>query len=307
VEVNNFYSNGKFLISGEYLVLNGAVAFAIPLKLGQELIVRRATGSRHLKWSTNIKGNLWFNATFDLKNNRIIKSNNDETGNRLLQILAAVNELNSDFISSNYSSEIICNIDFDIDWGLGSSSTLLSNISYWANLDPYTLHFKLSAGSGYDIACARSKEPVLYQLQNRLPVVKAIDFNPSFKDNIYFVYLGQKQNSEKSVAQFKKSIVPEPDQIDTVSGISLEMAATNSYSDFSYCVKYHEAVLSKILRTKRIKDEHFNDFDGEIKSLGAWGGDFIMAVSELSHEKVKKYFFNKNLKTIFTFDEIILK
>jgi mevalonate kinase len=36
-----FYSNGKLLITGEYLVLDGATAFALPTKIGQNLIVEK--------------------------------------------------------------------------------------------------------------------------------------------------------------------------------------------------------------------------------------------------------------------------
>ena len=35
--------------------------------------------------------------------------------------------------------------------------------------------------------------------------------------------------------------------------------------------------MSKLTSKEKIKDKLFNDFDGEIKSLGAWGGDFILA------------------------------
>ena len=35
-----FYSHGKLLLTGEYLVLDGALALAVPCKLGQSLTVR---------------------------------------------------------------------------------------------------------------------------------------------------------------------------------------------------------------------------------------------------------------------------
>lgn len=37
--MNRFYSHGKFLLTGEYLVLEGALALALPLKLGQTMTV----------------------------------------------------------------------------------------------------------------------------------------------------------------------------------------------------------------------------------------------------------------------------
>ena len=40
-----FYSNGKLLITGEYLVLDGARSLAIPTKFGQFLIVEEIENS----------------------------------------------------------------------------------------------------------------------------------------------------------------------------------------------------------------------------------------------------------------------
>ena len=36
-----FYSNGKLLLTGEYMVLDGAIALAIPTKFGQSLTVEK--------------------------------------------------------------------------------------------------------------------------------------------------------------------------------------------------------------------------------------------------------------------------
>ena len=36
-----FYSNGKLLLTGEYVVLDGAKALAVPTRFGQNLIVKK--------------------------------------------------------------------------------------------------------------------------------------------------------------------------------------------------------------------------------------------------------------------------
>ena len=36
---HTFYSNGKLLLTGEYVVLDGANALAVPTKYGQNLVV----------------------------------------------------------------------------------------------------------------------------------------------------------------------------------------------------------------------------------------------------------------------------
>ena len=55
---------------------------------------------------------------------------------------------------------------------------------------------------------------------------------------------------------------------------------------------------------EKIKDKLFNDFNGEIKSLGAWGGDFILASSNES--ETETYFKNKGFNFIVEFDKLIL-
>ena len=66
-------------------------------------------------------------------------------------------------------------------------------MAQWANIDAYILLEMTFGGSGYDIACAQTNSPIIYQLENEIPNFKTVSFNPTFKDQIYFVYLNQKQ------------------------------------------------------------------------------------------------------------------
>ena len=68
----------------------------------------------------------------------------------------------------------------------------------------------------------------------------------------------------------------------------------------------HEDIIAKIIQIKPIKSLLFNNFKGSVKSLGAWGGDFVMVASEESEEYVRNYFTTKNLNTIFRYDEILI-
>ena len=68
----------------------------------------------------------------------------------------------------------------------------------------------------------------------------------------------------------------------------------------------HEENIGEIVRKKPVKAQLFSDFKGSIKSLGAWGGDFIMAASAAPEEYVRNYFSNKNLDTMFRYEEIVL-
>ena len=43
------------------------------------------------------------------------------------------------------------------------------------------------------------------------------------------------------------------------------------------------------------------DYEGQIKSLGAWGGDFILAAGPVNS---KKYFYDKGYNTVLNYKEI---
>ena len=60
-----------------------------------------------------------------------------------------------------------------------------------------------------------------------------------------------------------------------------------------------------LYRQKRIKEARFLDLEGEIKSLGAWGGDFAMMTWNDSKKKLIRYLEEKNIYTMFTFEELI--
>lgn len=39
----------------------------------------------------------------------------------------------------------------------------------------------------------------------------------------------------------------------------------------------------------------FADFPGVVKSLGAWGGDFILAAANIAPTEIRSYFHKKDL------------
>jgi hypothetical protein len=50
----------------------------------------------------------------------------------------------------------------------------------------------------------------------------------------------------------------------------------------------------------------FGDFNGGVKSLGAWGGDFILAASPDQDTQVKDYFETKGFQPVFSLKEIAI-
>lgn len=55
-----FYSNGKLLITGEYVVLDGAIAFALPTKFGQNLVIEEGE-NKTIHWTSyDADRTVWF-------------------------------------------------------------------------------------------------------------------------------------------------------------------------------------------------------------------------------------------------------
>ncbi len=299
-----FHSHGKLLISGEYVVLDGAVSLAIPTRFGQSLTVE-PINSATLIWSSFDENNqIWYKNEFSFDEIQSqISSNNNELTKRLIQILKSAIKLNPSFLNHSSGLKVTTRLDFKKDWGLGSSSTLINNIAQWANIDAFKLLKLTFGGSGYDIACAQHNQPISYQLNNGNPVIQEVNFKPPFKDHLYFVYLNKKQNSRDGIAHYNLN-KPHVLQINDISNISHKLIKAKSLSEFEALITLHEDYISNIIKQKPVKELLFSDFKGSIKSLGAWGGDFILVASE---ENPKTYFKNKGFETVIPYEDMIFK
>lgn len=301
-----FYSNGKLLITGEYLVLDGAKAFALPTKFGQNLIVENGS-NQEIQWkSYDFDGHLWYEDTIllsEIINNT--DSKNETVKTTLIQILHQAYLLNPDFINNAEGYIISTELTFPKNWGLGTSSTLLNNIAQWTNIDAFTLLKNSFGGSGYDIACAQNNTPITYRLEQNLPIVETVEFDPDFTQNIYFVYLNKKQNSKAAINAYYNNRNGNLEKtILDINKITDTLLNAQTAKEFALAVEKHETHLSNILEMPTIKEASFADFNGAIKSLGAWGGDFVMVISE---EDPTVYFSEKEYKTILSYDEMILQ
>ncbi len=299
----DFYSNGKLLLSGEYAILDDALGLALPTKYGQSLRVT-STSSEHLEWvSLDDTGVEWFAANFALKDLVEISSSDQAISKALEKLLLQARLQNPDFLPNQTGLKVVTKLGFPRFWGLGTSSTLINNIAQWAEVDAYQLLWKAFGGSGYDIACAKHNSPILYQLENDTPKVEEVAFNPPFKDAIYFVYLNQKQSSKEAIAAYRKKEFNPTKLLQDITGITQKMTTANSLSEFEALMTTHEEVLSPILGIQPIKSQLFADYSGAIKSLGAWGGDFIMVTG---NEKTADYFKSKGYKTIIPYTHMAL-
>lgn len=298
-----FYSNGKLFILGEYYVLEGAKVFALPTKFGQYLRVFPIKSSV-ISWkSHDADGSVWYNDEIEIKD--IIANKNqsaDKVRNTLITILHEAHLMNLNILSSGgFIAET--ELTFPRNWGLGTSSTLINNIAQWFDIDAFELLQKSFGGSGYDIACAQNNVPVTYQMQNGKPIVEQVIFNPVFKEHIYFVYLNQKRDSKEAIANFRKKQKDLTNEIAEVSQMTDELLQIQDLETFITFFKRYEQNLSAVLETPTIQQQLFPDFNGLVKSLGGWGGDFVMVASQ---ENPIEYFKNKGFDTVLSYEEMIL-
>jgi mevalonate kinase len=300
-----FYSNGKLLITGEYLVLDGAKALALPTKFGQTLIVE-VGANQEISWiSYDADGSIWFEDSISFSEILNPKNTKAETvKNTLVTILHEAYLLNPDLVNNSSGYQIKTQLTFPKNWGLGTSSTLINNIAQWLKIDAFKLLNTSFGGSGYDIACAQNGNPILYHLEKDGQNIEKVTFNPAFTDSIYFVYLNKKQSSKSSIAQYKKNKAQNLDKsIRTIDKITQEVLNSGNIKSFARAIASHEAEMSHILEVKTVQETLFSDFEGKIKSLGAWGGDFILVTAETNPTT---YFAAKGYNTILTYEEMIL-
>lgn len=302
----SWYSNGNLLISGEYFVLAGAKALAVPLKYGQSMKINCFENDQNaIHWESNEMGKSWFKAELNCEDLNITGFSDREIALKLQKVLKAIKQIKPELFSKNMTYDILCDIRFNLNWGWGSSSTLIANLANWAGIDPFKLNKLVSAGSGYDIAASLSPTPVFYQITDGHHLIDPVVFNPIFREFISFVYMGKKQNTESSIVKNIESVKKNMNMVPLINSLTEKFAGEENMEEFIRSISEHEKIISATLNMTRIKEKYFRDFEGEIKSLGAWGGDFAMVVSPINQIRIKQYFREKGLETIFRFDEIV--
>jgi len=307
--VDYYYSRGKLLLTGEYLVLDGAPALAIPTPKGQWMQVTALESNAPLiHWeSFDVKGNVWFDAQIDFLNWEISITNEKEIAQQLVTLLKAIQNLQPKAFSTAQSLYFITHLEFPNEWGLGTSSTLIANLAKWSHTNPYQLLEASFGGSGYDIACANAKGPIRYRRNQFQPIVENITWHPVFAQQLAFLYLGQKQNSREGIARYreKKQNLPLPSLIKQLEQLNTQWLEAAHLQEFEKVMQEHETLISSIIDLPPLRESLFPDYEGQLKSLGAWGGDFALVTLPDGITEAQKYFQEKSLPVLIPFEEMI--
>jgi len=302
--MQTFYSHGKLLLSAEYAVLDGALALALPTKFGQSLEIETTPNQKIVWKSITNKGIVWFEAEFLIDTAlKISTSNTSDIAVRLVQVLGALQQLNPTLFEAQQGYALTSTLEFPENWGLGSSSTLITNLAAWAKVDPFKLLELTFGGSGFDIACALQDSAILFQLEKGKPSIQPVEFSPSFSESLFFVHRNQKQNSREGIAAYKSLTADTSLDFSELNSLTLDLLNCTDLKTFEDLIEQHERCISTLLQQPPLKEVLFSDYKGAIKSLGAWGGDFFLATGNPAD---MVYFKSKGYATVVPFSDMIL-
>ena len=304
--MDEFYSNGKLLLTSEYVVLDGIECLALPTKFGQSLSVKKNQSDEFNWLSYDNKNHIWFKEKYTINNRNSLSyhGKKNEISDTLLKIFNSIIKLNKLIFNDNIGYDFISKLSFSKNWGLGSSSTLVNNLANWAKVDPYELLKLTFGGSGYDIACANYNKPIQFSNLNNKISVNEVNFNPVFKENIFFIYLGEKQNTRDGIEKYRSKKNDLSDEIKKeFININQSLVKTNDIKEFEKYLTRHEFLISTLIGLMPVKEKLFKDYKkGIVKSLGAWGGDFVLVTGTKTD---MQYFTKKGYKIIFKYSQLI--
>lgn len=294
------HANGKLLITGEYFVLDGASALAVPTKFGQSFEFTPIDQSAILWKGYTNEEDLWLNevVTLPLTDKELPL---DSHKGRLLQVVRSLSDLNPAIF--NHGWQVTSKLGFPGDWGLGSSSTMIYALAKWGSVDPYALLSTTFGGSGYDVACGGAERPIRYTVHER---EQTVNWEPVFSEQLYFVHLNQKQNSRDGIRHYRNMKLDKPSVIRELDALTTALMDCDELVAFEKLLTQHEAVVGHTLKLPLVRERLFSDYQGAVKSLGAWGGDFVLATGLISKGETINYFKQKGFQTILGWDDMVL-
>ncbi len=312
----NFRGNGKLLLSGEYFILDGGVGLAVPLRMGQRMSVTQGEEAG-LHWqSLTLRGETWFEARFELPTLDILSTTDEEAAEILQKMMRYARSKDLDFMRGETQLKITTRLEFPRNWGFGSSSTLVYMVAKWAKLNPFELLDKTFGGSGYDLICAEVETPIFFQKQEKVRAYQPTEFgkhpetgeNLPFLKNLYLVHLNKKQNSREAIERYRAWDDEDKklERLQQISVLSQRFQFSTSLPELNAVIREHEDIVSSSLKLRMAKDLYFNDFWGEVKSLGAWGGDFVLVTSQRTPQSTKTYFREKGFKVCLKYLDIVI-
>jgi mevalonate kinase len=294
--MDEYFSNGKLILMGEYAVLDGGTALCLPLQTGQ-LLVAAESGDKLIHWSWTYGDKVLAQFTLDAVSLTIPGYTEKDPSQWAVKLIKQIRIEKRTFLLEGAILEF--KNFFPPEWGLGSSSATISSLCRLAEADPFRVNKRVTGGSGADIAAATAGKWFLYQNQPK-PWTAEMDLDFQHSENVLFIYSGKKQATAEHISSISKKL---PDDLIKKAGDYARQFASDTLEEVMNAIHHHEKLLARALGMPS-RAESFPDFKGEIKSLGAWGGDFFMCVSAENQDYMKNYFRTKGFDTLFSWNEM---
>lgn len=294
---SSFYASGKLMLFGEYLVLRGSKCLAVPLSAGQSLTISPSPGSAVL-WECFEGDHKWLEIVFS-DTLEIIRTSDKQKALIVQELLKLI--LKDQPYLKVGGSNFRFDINFHRKYGFGTSATFISLLSQWSGVDPYILLENSFGGSGFDVATATAATPVIYKMHQHK--VTPVRIPETIQSQLLFIYSGKKQHSAREVLSFEK-LHTSALQVSRMDTIIDSVVACEDVETMESLIEESEMLLSGILKAVPVKNRYFDDYPFAIKSLGAWGGDFIMATFR-DEDEARQYFSTKGCKPVFNYKQLI--
>ncbi|MEY3573833.1 MAG: hypothetical protein RLZZ617_431 [Bacteroidota bacterium] len=328
---------GKILLSGEYVVLDGATALGLASRMGQSMAVFRGSEPGYLRWTAlDHLHNPWLQANYRIVDGQwsvgeVSAEASESAG--LLQnwlqaawtLMAGLGEGSASGYGGASWNDILhqegmavqTQLDFARSWGLGSSSTALALLAQWLGVDARRLYALTTNGSGYDLEVALQNASILYHLPEGRPItnshapallepiVQPIPYRSPQGGGLWLVDPGGKQISAKEVVRYRNLDTNQRMAcVEEISSLSIGLATCPDVTTMLDYFVRHDTILENLLGQPCLQRSAGNGFPGRLKSLGAWGGDLFLAVSP-SPEDALHWLENQANWSIYPFEQII--
>ncbi len=270
--VRTFFAHGKLLLTSEYVVLDGVPALAVPTVLGQRLEAIEAATSSFLHWTAlDSNGRVWLDGILERTEGGWKAS--DEALEPVAYLLNASEKISQRTLPGG---QVRTQLEFPSNYGWGSSSTLISLVAQWQGIDALPLHFATQNGSGYDAVCATAPGPLWYRkTADQTAEWKSTSLAHWPHNSLYLVHLGHKQQSAADVVRYR-SLTPSLSDVKGIEHAARALFEAATFDDWGHAARIHETRMAAILGRTPISEGALKGYPHACKSLGAWGGDFVL-------------------------------
>lgn len=291
-----YFSHGKILLTGEYAVLTGMEALALPVVPGQQLSVWEipSAGNAKVIWQGNeADGSPWCDVRIDSDIMHVVESNDEVTAQRLLHMLREIKSHQPEFFSHK-TIRVETRCEFDRSFGLGSSSSLVACLSAYSGTDIFALQQAGFGGSGYDAAVCATGKPIAYWLEKGVPNFAPWQLDPGLTGHWYLAFPGKKINSRNAIADTREGLAAMQSDTFMLQQLNACIQAVKnprSIPLLEAMLEMYQALISQALGLPKAYDDlEIKPMQGGLcKWLGAWGGDVLLINENIKNQYSDKF------------------